>query len=153
LSNAKQNIMYILLVEEDHFYATMISGFLKKEGFGQIKHIDNGIDCLLQVYEEATPDLVILDAHLGRVNGVEVIEKLMRHKPGLKVIILASQASGKRISPAVQDVVLEVIQKDDRVFEKLMPQVRFVHSEVISRKKAKPVTSLLLNLKRFIFAP
>ena len=54
--------MNILLVEEDHFYASMISGFLKKAGFGQIKHIDNGIDCLLQVYEETTPDLVILDA-------------------------------------------------------------------------------------------
>jgi DNA-binding NarL/FixJ family response regulator len=145
--------MNILLVEEDHFYASMISGFLKKAGFGQIKHIDNGIDCLLQVYEETTPDLVILDAHLGRVNGVEVTEKLIRHKPGLKVIILASQASRKKITQSVQNSVLDVIIKDDKVFENLMPHIHIVHSEVVNMKKAKPVTNLLVSLKRFIFAP
>jgi len=145
--------MYILLAEEDHFYASMIIGFLKKAGFGQIKHIDNGIDCLLQVYEETTPDLVILDAHLGRVNGVEVVDKLIRHKPNLKVIILAGKDSRKSISQSVQNAVLEIIPKDESALERLMPHIHIVHSEVVNWKKARPVSNLLVNLKRFIFAP
>lgn len=151
--DSKTKNMYILLVEEDHFYASMISGFLKKEGFGQIKHIDNSIDCLLQVYDEVTPDLVIMDARLGRVNGVEVIEKLLRHKPGLKVVILTGESNGKRITQSVQNAVIDIIVKDELIFDRLMPHVRIIHSELINSRKNRPVSNLLVSFKRFIFAP
>lgn len=145
--------MYILLVEEDHFYATMITGLLKKAGFDDVKHIDNGIDCLLQVYEEATPDLVIMDSHLGRVNGVEVLQKLLNHKPGLKVVLMSSQPGGKRINETIKNVVMDIIMKDDMVFEHLLPHIEKIQAEVLLKRRSRPVSNLLVNFKRFIFAP
>jgi len=145
--------MYILLVEEDHVYASMIMGYLKKSGFTNIRHIDNGIDCLLQVYEEKTPDLMIMDSHLGRVNGVEVLQKLNTHKPGLRVIILKSQNNGTKISQSVQESAMDIITKDEQIFENLMPHVHRIHTEVVHHKRSRPVTNMLVNFKRFIFAP
>lgn len=145
--------MNILLVEEDHFYASMVMGYLKKSGFNNIKHIDNGVDCLLQVYEEATPDLVIMDAHLSRVNGVDVMQKLLAHKPGLKILILQEPGNGKRPDHQVKGSILDVIIKDDLVFERIMPHIRIIHSELIQHRKSRPVNNLLMSLKRFIFAP
>jgi len=145
--------MYILLVEEDHFYAQMITGLLKKAGYDDVKHIDNGIDCLLQVYEEATPDLVIMDSHLGRVNGVEVLQKLLNHKPGLKVVLMTGQPTAKKINESLKDAVLDIILKDDMVFEHLLPYIEKIQVEVLHKKKSRPVSNLLVNFKRFIFAP
>ncbi|NVO19559.1 MAG: response regulator [Bacteroidetes bacterium] len=145
--------MYILLVEEDHFYASMIMGLLKKSGFDDIKHIDNGIDCLLQVYEDVTPDLVIMDSHLGRVNGVEVLQKLLTHKPGLKVVLMSSQPNGKKINESLKDAVLDVIMKDEMVYEHLLPFVEQIQKDVIQKRRNRPVTNLLVNFKRFILAP
>lgn len=145
--------MYILLVEEDHFYAQMITGLLKKAGFDDVKHIDNGIDCLLQVYEDATPDLVIMDSHLGRVNGVEVLQKLLNHKPGLKVVLMSGQSAGKKINESLKDAVLDIIMKDDMVFEHLLPHIEKIQVDVLLKKKSRPVSNLLVNFKRFIFAP
>jgi DNA-binding NarL/FixJ family response regulator len=145
--------MYILLVEEDHFYASMILGLLKKSGFDDVKHIDNGIDCLLQVYEDVTPDLVIMDSFLGRVNGVEVLQKLIKHKPGLKVVLMSSQPIGKKINESLKEAVLDIILKDDMVFEHLLPHIQRIQADVIQRKRSRPVTNLLVNFKRFIFAP
>jgi DNA-binding NarL/FixJ family response regulator len=145
--------MYILLVEEDHFYATMIMGLLKKAGFDDVKHIDNGIDCLLQVYEEVTPDLVIMDSHLGRVNGVEVLQKLLNHKPGLKVVLMSSQPGNKKINESIKNVVMDIIMKDDMVFEHLLPHIEKTQTEVLLKKRSRPVSNMLVNFKRFIFAP
>ncbi len=145
--------MYILLVEEDHFYAQMITGLLKKAGFDDVKHIDNGIDCLLQVYEDATPDLVIMDSHLGRVNGVEVLQKLLNHKPGLKVVLMSGQPAGKKINESLREAVLDIIMKDDMVFEHLLPHIEKIQVDVLLKKKSRPVSNLLVNFKRFIFAP
>jgi DNA-binding NtrC family response regulator len=145
--------MYILFVEEDHFYASMVMGYLKKVGFTNIKHIDNGVDCLLQVYEEATPDLLILDARLSRVNGVDVMQKLLAHKPGLKILVLREQTNQKRSDLQINGPVIDIIIKDDQVFERMMPHIHIIHSESIQKKKSRPVNNLLMSLKRFIFAP
>ncbi|MBK7173928.1 MAG: response regulator [Bacteroidales bacterium] len=145
--------MYILLVEEDHFYASMIMGFLKKAGFSNIKHIDNGVDCLLQVYEESTPDLVILDSHLSRVNGVDVIQKLVTHKPGMKILVMKPLTSSKKFVEPSHRAVIDIILKDELVLDHLMPHIHIIHSEVVQRKKSRPVTNMLVNFKRFIFAP
>jgi DNA-binding NarL/FixJ family response regulator len=145
--------MYILLVEEDHFYASMIMGFLKKAGFSNIKHIDNGVDCLLQVYEESTPDLVIMDSHLSRVNGVDVIQKLITHKPGMKILVLKPLTNGSKFVQPNHHAIIDVIMKDDLVLDHIMPHIHNIHSEVVQRKKSRPVTNMLVNFKRFIFAP
>jgi len=145
--------MNILLVEEDHFYASMVMGYLKKAGFGNIKHIDNGVDCLLQVYEEAIPDLLIMDAHLSRVNGVDVMQKLLAHKPGLKILVLQDQINPRRSDQQFSGPFIDIIPKDDQIFERMMPYIHIIHSESIQKKRSRPVNNLLLTFKRFIFAP
>ena len=145
--------MYILLVEADHSYAKNLLSNLSKEGFNQVKHIDNGIDCLLQVYEDATPDLVIMDSRLERINGVDVLQKLVTHKSGIRVIMLSNSANGIHSPKEVNDCLLDVVARDNQVIDHLMPHIHYIHSELNHSRKNRPVNSLLVNLKRFIFAP
>ena len=48
---------------------------------------------------------------------------------------------------------IDIILKDELVLDHLMPHIHIIHSEVVQRKKSKPVTNMLVNFKRFIFAP
>ena len=113
--------MFILLVEDDPFYATMLQELLKNAGYDDIKHLDNGLECLLQVYEERVPDVIIMDQQLGMVNGVEVLQKIRAYKPDLRVIFMSGQKSVKLAVQSIKQGARDYIKKDEKAFENLLP--------------------------------
>ena len=94
-----------------------------------------------------------MDSHLGMVNGVEVLKKLLHHKPGLKVILMSDQPNGKRINESLKEAILDNITKDEMVFEHLLPHIEKIQTEFIHKRRSHPVNNLFANFKRFIFAP
>jgi len=140
--------MFILLVEDDQFYAAMLTERLKAEGFDDLKHVDNGLECLLQVYEEKTPDVIIMDQQLGMVNGVEVLQKIRAYKPGLKVIFMSGQRDVKLAVQSIKQGAMDYIQKDEKAFDLLIPVLRTIETEKKNRSEKSAVKSFLYKMKK-----
>jgi DNA-binding response OmpR family regulator len=80
----------ILLVEDDPFLSDIYTTKLKKEGFSVDIALD-GQECLKKL-EKSTPDLVVLDVVLPKVDGWEVLSSIRKQEKfkDLKVVILSN---------------------------------------------------------------
>ncbi len=141
--------MFILVVEDNHFYATIILEMLKTAGYDNVKHIDNGLECLVQVYEDTVPDLIILDQQLGMVNGVEVLQKIRAYKPNLRVIFMSEQKSVKLAVQSIKQGALDYIKKDENAFENLLPLLKKIEAEIKNKSTDTPVKKVFSGIKKF----
>ena len=142
--------MFILLVEDDPFYATMLQELLKNAGYDDIKHLDNGLECLLQVYEERVPDVIIMDQQLGMVNGVEVLQKIRAYKPDLRVIFMSGQKSVKLAVQSIKQGARDYIKKDEKAFENLLPILKEIESEMKNMSANTPIKKDFSKIKKFL---
>jgi two-component system OmpR family response regulator len=83
--------MRILLVEDDPKIAGFVRMGLEQAGFA-MDHAGNGEDGLHLALSEPY-DVAIIDIMLPRLNGLELIAELRRHKKDLPVIILSAKHS------------------------------------------------------------
>jgi polysaccharide export outer membrane protein len=143
--------MFITLVEDDHFYAAMLLELLRQNGFENVKHFDNGLECLVQVYEEKAPDVVIMDHQLGLVSGVEVLQKIRAYKPDLRVIFMSGQKDVKVAVQSIKQGAMDYIMKDERAFERLLKLLKQTEAELAQQQAGKqPVRNLLSRIRRFL---
>ena len=141
--------MFILLVEDDPFYATMLLELLHKQGYDNVKHFDNGLECLLQIYEDKVPDLVIMDHQLGLVNGVEVLQKIRAYKPDLRVIFMSGQKDVRIAVQSIKQGASDYISKDEHAFDKLLAVIKEIEADILTRSTDKPVKNFLSRVKKF----
>ncbi len=92
----------ILLVEDEAFLRKMASKQLTKEGFSvyEAKDGEEGIN----IFEEKSPDIVLLDIILPTIDGFQVLEKIKKHKSKKKaatpVIMLSNLGQDSDIKKA-----------------------------------------------------
>jgi len=142
--------MFILLVEDDHFYATMLLELLLKHGYSDVKHVDNGLQCLLQVYEDRVPDVIIMDHQLGLVNGVEVLQKIRAYKPDLQVIFMSGQKDVKIAVQSIKKGAREYLIKDENAFDKLLALLKQIEMDRQEKSANKPGKRFISNIKKFL---
>jgi CheY-like chemotaxis protein len=101
----------VLLVEDNADHA-----FLAREAFEEaspkinLLHVDNGEKCLAFLrrqapYETAQrPDLILLDIHMPRMNGFEVMEAIAQDETlrGITVVVLSTSAERQEVQRLYQ---------------------------------------------------
>ncbi len=79
----------ILFIDDDAELQTLIPEILKYEGF-DISVGNNGIECL-EFLEHTTPDLIILDVMMPKMNGWDTLKEIRKAHPNLPVIMLSAK--------------------------------------------------------------
>ena len=69
---------FILLIDDDRTWSEAVTDLLRAEGF-EVETAGDG-RCGLELLERTSPDLVILDVHMPRLGGFEVLRELRRHR-------------------------------------------------------------------------
>jgi polysaccharide export outer membrane protein len=123
---------------------------LKSAGYENIKHVDNGLECLLQVYEEIVPDAIIMDHQLGMVNGVEVLQKIRAYKPDLKVIFMSGQKDVKVAIQSVKLGAMDYIIKDATAIPKLLELLKAIEAETEEKNSKSQSKKILPKIKKFL---
>src|SRR3974377_1927466 len=79
----------IVLVDDHKLVRDGVRTILERGSeFRVVGEAENGADAV-QLCKKATPDLVLMDIGLPGMNGIEATTELLRHCPGVKVIILS----------------------------------------------------------------
>ena len=82
--------MYKVLVVDDHpFIRTALRTLVSEEGYEVVGETDNGVDAISQV-RQLTPDLVLLDITMPRLDGIAVIERIRALELNTRIIVLTS---------------------------------------------------------------
>ncbi|WLI10912.1 MULTISPECIES: response regulator transcription factor [Pseudomonas] len=85
--------MFKALVVDDHpFIRSSVKMLLKQEHFEVIAEADNGADAV-QLAREHSPDLIILDIAMPKLDGLEVISRICALNLKIRILVLTSQSA------------------------------------------------------------
>ncbi|HNY15704.1 MAG TPA: ATP-binding protein, partial [Bacteroidales bacterium] len=81
----------IIVVEDEEFNARLMLSYLKHPKFN-VRRFSNGEDTLNHCLAEKNTDLVIMDLHLPGINGLDVVRKLKKSFPDIRIIAQTAYA-------------------------------------------------------------
>lgn len=102
-----------ILLVEDHFLARMalrsvLSGHSQIRIIGEASDGEEG----MVMYRSLQPDVVVLDLHLPRMNGFELITQLRREFPKTRIVVLSNYQGSEDIYRAVRSGAMAYLTKD-----------------------------------------
>ena len=90
----------------------------------------------LQAVEETKPDLITMDIHMPKMNGLEALREIMRQHPGMKVIALTMHNSEEHVREALAagaaGYVLKVVSHGELItaIGKVLAGKRYLSPEI-----------------------
>lgn len=106
----KDSLIYI--IDDDKPLNTMVSAYLKKAGYKNIKSYYSGEEGIKAI-EELNPNIVIQDFDMGEMNGVQVLKKAKKINPEIEFIMLSGQTDMKVAIDALTAGAFDYIIKDN----------------------------------------
>jgi len=82
----------VLVVEDDHDGAEVLSEYLRLKGINVLAKGYNGLEAV-QLYKKLRPDCVLLDMLMPIYDGFYGLEKIQEFDPKAKVIILSASVT------------------------------------------------------------
>lgn len=103
----------ILIVEDDPMVAHIHKVYLEElNSFEVVKVIDNGLDALEYILKNSQNiDLVILDVHMPKLNGLEMLKLLRENNNEISVIPITAINDNKTISEFLNLGVIDYLVK------------------------------------------
>lgn len=114
---------YVLIVEDDHFYAKIYESRLAKAGFNT-SLVRNG-ETALKLINAHKPKLILLDLIMPIIDGFEVITTLKKssHLKDIPVIVLSNLNQQEDIDNVLSLGVKEHISKADVPITSILAKV------------------------------
>jgi DNA-binding NarL/FixJ family response regulator len=101
----------ILLVDDHPVVRSGLRRDLERQPGWTVVGEASGADAALECVRRLTPDLVIMDVHLGERNGLEVSQQILEEFPFLKLLIFSADASLPLVDRALQIGIMGYILK------------------------------------------
>lgn len=129
-----RNKFRLLFVEDDPTLAYLVKTSLEEEGFA-VMHISDGSEAL-KTYYKITPDLVILDVMMPKLNGFKVAEAIRATNRKVPIIFLTAKVQSQDVVKGFKSGANDYIRKP------------FAMEELLIRIKALLQREGLLHLQQ-----
>ena len=77
----------VLVVDDSKVDRRLVCEFLRKESQWTVEDAANGVEALARMKDSA-PDLVLTDLNMPEMDGLELVNALREHHPGVPVILV-----------------------------------------------------------------
>ncbi|KUG03309.1 putative two-component response regulator [hydrocarbon metagenome] len=105
----------ILIVEDDASMSYVLAECLKIEDYDTLQASQG--EQAIELFEKTTPDLVLLDLKIPRLNGLEVLKHLKRISPEALIIMLTGHATINTAVESMKEGAYDFISKPFEVDE------------------------------------
>jgi two-component system OmpR family response regulator len=117
----------IFIVDDDAMLTEALKDYLTRTTPNEIYVFSTGEECLKHLPEN--PDVIILDYYLNTVhkdaaNGMEILQVIKKHYPGIHVIMLSSQEHYAIALQTLQQGAGQYVIKDENAFGKIVSLIR-----------------------------
>ena len=85
----------------------------------------------IELLESVSPDLIISDICMPRMNGIELQEYLLHYKPNIKMIMLSGYDDYEYVRIALKNGALDYLLKHELDYEALWEIIKKIESDVI----------------------
>jgi DNA-binding NtrC family response regulator len=117
----------VLIVDDEEIIASTLQEFLQGEGYDVA--VASDAHSALASIEKFEPDLALCDVQLPGSDGLELLEKLLRLRPELLVLIITAYATVESAVAAFRKGAHDYLMKPvifDELLTKLDRLIRFV---------------------------
>ena len=115
-----------VMMSDDHLMVREgIKALLEIDGdIKIIAQANDGVECL-RILEEVTPDVLLLDINMPKLDGLSVLETTKRNKPNVKIIILTIHNEIDYLYQAYEKGAIRIVKRGEKYIEPtLMPMLR-----------------------------
>ena len=116
--------MFILIVDNNYFYVSVLKEMLLEAGFNSMGSHENGLEYMLQPSKYEIPDVLIIDQNQCYANGIDVIKTIRNSNPEVTVIILTNGTSPLN-SNLIPEIGSTLYFAKDNITADNLPQVLY----------------------------
>ena len=138
----------IFVVEDDNFYNSVISTYLKTKGFIVYSFL-TGEECLAK--RDVKPDIVYLDYMMPGMDGIEVMCQMKPLYPKAEFLLLSGQTDVKVVLEAMHEGAYDYIVKDTHAKENALNKIdqilryrKIIREKELYRKSIYIVVTVLI---------
>ena len=133
-----RDTMRIVHVDDDSDFTALSARGLKRAGFKQpVVRCNDGrlaLNYFAAIEPQASPHVIILDLHMPRINGLEVLHWVRQNyaQPNIAVFLLTSSEDPERKRQAAADGVTEFLSKTplhENLIEKLDRLIDLINAQ------------------------
>lgn len=99
----------ILIAEDERTARTSLAGLLQAEGF-EVMTAEDGEQALSLILSEQ-PEVVLLDVHMPKVDGLKVLQKLRRQESDSAVIVMTAYEDSRTVIEAMKFGAFDYVSK------------------------------------------
>lgn len=121
MASKKNRLIYV--VEDNKVYNRIVSEYLKKNGFTNVKSFYSGNECFQNLKKGKYPQIVLQDYTLDDMTGVEVLKKVKDLSPKTEFIFLTANESMEVAVNTIKYGAYDYIIKDEVALEKAVNKV------------------------------
>ena len=125
----------IFVVENNKIYNRLVTEYLKKQGFSNVKSLVSGEECIQTIENGEKPDIIIQDYSLDGINGLEVLKQVKKISPHSEFIFLTSNENMEVAVNTIKFGAYDYIVKDKMALEKVVYKMRKIVSMFKLQKK------------------
>lgn len=148
---ANESDFLIFVVENNKIYNHLVTEYLKKQGFTNVKPIISGEECLKFVENGEIPDIVIQDYSLDGMNGLDVLRKVKKISEKSEFIFLTSNENMEVAINTIKFGAYDYIVKDKMALEKVVYKMRKITQMFRLEIKNKQIRKLM-NISLIVVA-
>jgi len=82
----------IMIVDDDSIMREILKGMLRNAGHTIVSEASNG-EQVTAALEKVMPEVICLDIHMPKVDGMQCLEQLQKTHPKIVVIMISSEAT------------------------------------------------------------
>ncbi|MEO0275563.1 MAG: sigma-54 dependent transcriptional regulator [candidate division WOR-3 bacterium] len=93
--------MKVWVLDDNKSFCNLISQFIREKGYQVLSFYDPFV--LLEELKKDSPDFVLLDLKLPKINGIEVLKKIKEKDENIKVIVITAFGSIENAIEAIKN--------------------------------------------------
>ncbi len=116
------NSFKIFVVEDDTWYSDLLKYHLSLNPDFEVETFSNGRDCVKNLFK--SPDLITVDYSLPDMTGKELLGKILKHTPGIAVVIISGQEDITTAVELLKEGAFDYIVKNEDTRNRLWNSIR-----------------------------
>lgn len=138
----KNNLIYV--VEDNKVYNKLITEYLAKQNFTNIKSFFSGEACVNAIEKGEKPDIIIQDYFLEKMNGIDVLLKVKKISPFSEFVFLTNNDSMEVAVNTIKYGAYDYIVKDRITLDKVVDRIQKIRKVKALEKRNMQIKMAIL---------